>query len=204
MVFFYLGINLVFPSFGTDKQVDTCRSVRESDGNCTPSSAQILREKEPGLKKFVLVPIALLVLLLMTSLSCFALAEAEECNSIPWGDPLTTVEQLSFSHAAGGIKYYTVNKVEACGIAMIEDTRVTYGFSKGKLYTTIVEIDKAKDIKNVISILMDSYGLPNHKKEDGWDIYRWENDDLKIKLKSQYSTDRIKIGTYYKPLTPKE
>ena len=151
------------------------------------------------MKKIAIVPVALFFFLLMTAPSI-----AEECNTIPWGESLTTVEQLSFSHTAGGIKYYTVNKVEACGISKIEDTRVTYGFSKGKLYTTIVEIDKAKDVKNIISILMDSYGLPNHKKEGGWEIYRWENDDLKIKLKSQYSTDRIKIGMYYKLLSPEK
>jgi hypothetical protein len=156
------------------------------------------------LKKSVLFPIVFMVLLLVSFISTSSMAEVEKCNSIPWGEALTTVEQLTYSHTSGGIKYYTVNKVEACGVSKIEDTRVTYGFSKGKLYTTIVEIDKAKDVKNVISILMDSYGLPNHKKDGGWDIYRWETDDLKIKLKSQYSTDRIKIGMYYKPLSPEK
>ncbi len=151
------------------------------------------------MKKISIIPAVLLLLLLTASM-----VMAEDCNAIPWGEPLKAVEQLTFSHTAGGVKYYKVNKVEACGVAKVEDTRVTYGFLDGKLYTTIVEIDKAKDVKKVISILMDSYGLPDHKKSDGWDIYRWENEDLKIKLKSQYSTDRIKIGMYYKPLIPKE
>jgi len=151
------------------------------------------------LKKIVIAPVILLILL-----STVFVAMAEDCNVIPWGESLTAVEQITFSRSAGGVTYYTVNKVQACGVSKIEDTRVTYGFREGKLYTTIVEIDKAKDVKNVISILMDSYGLPDHKKSDGWDVYRWENDELKIKLKSQYSSDRIKIGMYYKPLIPKE
>ncbi|MBI9081258.1 MAG: hypothetical protein JEY79_16145 [Pseudodesulfovibrio sp.] len=158
-----------------------------------------IERKESGLKKIVIVPVVLLILL-----STVCVSMAEECNATPWGEPLSAIEQVTFASSAGGVTYYTVNKVQACGISKIEDTRVTYGFREGKLYTTIVEIDKAKDVKNVISILMDSYGLPDHKKSDGWDIYRWETDDLKIKLKSQYSTDRIKIGTYYKPLAPKE
>ncbi|MDC0336533.1 hypothetical protein OAN24_06550 [Pseudodesulfovibrio sp.] len=153
------------------------------------------------MKKYGIVLVGVVMSLMLASV---AMAESKKCNAIPWGEALTAVEQIEFSHAAGDIRYYTVTKVEACGIAKIEDTRVTYGFRENKLFTTIVEIEKAKDIKKVISILMDEYGLPDHKKDEGWDVYKWETDTLKIKLKSQYSTDRIKIGMYYKPLIPKE
>ncbi|MCJ2164348.1 MULTISPECIES: hypothetical protein [unclassified Pseudodesulfovibrio] len=129
---------------------------------------------------------------------------AEECKAIPWGAPISAVEEITFSHLAGGVKFYTVTKVEPCGIFKVQGAHVSYGFREGKLFTTLVEIDKAKDVKKVVSLLMDSYGLPDHKKSDGWDEYRWETEDLRIKLKSQYSTDRIKIGMYYKPLIPKE
>lgn len=141
-------------------------------------------------------------LLLFLATASVAWAASKDCNAIPWGESLSAVEQLEFVRAVKDIRYYKVNKVEACGIARIEDTRVTYGFRNNKLYATIVEIDKAKDVKKVISLLIDEYGLPDTKQNDGWDIYRWENDDLKIKLKSQYTTDRIKIGMYYKPLAP--
>lgn len=153
------------------------------------------------MKKYVLALVALMSVLMLSSV---AMAETKKCNAIPWGDPISAVEEITFSHAAGDIRYYTVNKVEACGISQIEDTRVTYGFRDNKLYVTLVEIEKARDVKKVISILMDEYGLPDSKKDQGWDIYKWENDLLKIKLKSQYTTDRIKIGMYYKPLIPKE
>jgi len=152
------------------------------------------------LKKIILTLIAVAVMLTAASVA----GAAEKCNAIPWGEPISAVESLTFSHVAGGVKYYKVDKVEACGVSKVEDTRVTYGFREGGLYTTIVEIDKAKDVKNVIAILMDEYGLPDHKESDGWDVYQWDNDTLKIKLKSQFSTDRIKIGMYYKPLIPKE
>jgi hypothetical protein len=158
-------------------------------------------KKETGLRKILCAPLVLMFLLLAVSA---VHAQSEKCNAIPWGEPLSALEQLEFSHAADGIRYYRVTKVEACGISKIEDTRVTYGFRDNGLYTTIVEIDKARDVKDVIAILMDEYGLPDHKKVEGWDIYQWENDLLKIKLKSQYLTDRIKIGMYYKPLMPKE
>lgn len=150
------------------------------------------------LKKFVFWVAVPCLVLLLASIVC---AESEKCNAIPWGDHLTAVEEIQFSHTADGVSYYTVTKVEACGISKIEDTRVTYGFRDNRLYTTIIEIDKANDVARVVSLLMDEYGLPEHKKVDGWDIYKWSNDLLKIKLKSQYSTDRIKIGMYYKPLT---
>lgn len=153
------------------------------------------------MKKYFLACFALMLVLMMTSA---VMAESKECNAIPWGEPLSAVEEITYSHTAGDIRYYTVNKVEACGIAKIEDTRVTYGFRENKLYATFVEIEKAKDVKKVISILMDQYGLPDSKKDEGWDVYKWETDTLKVKLKSQYTTDRIKIGMYYKPLIPKE
>ena len=128
----------------------------------------------------------------------------EDCKSIPWGAPISAVEEITFSHSAGGVKYYKVTKVEPCGIFQIQGANVTYGFRQGRLSTVHVEIAKAQDVKTVVSTLMDSYGLPDHKKSDGWDEYRWETEELKIKLKSQFTTDRIKIGLYYKPLIPKE
>lgn len=149
------------------------------------------------LKKNFMAFVALMLVLMMSSV---AMAGSRDCNAIPWGEALSAVEEITYSHAADGIRYYTVNKVEACGIAKIEDTRVTYGFRDNKLFATFVEIEKAKDVKQVISILMDEYGLPDSKKDQGWEIYKWENKLLKIKLKSQYTTDRIKIGMYYKPL----
>ncbi len=153
------------------------------------------------MKKYTLICVALMMTLMLAAV---AMAQGKECNAIPWGEQLTAVEQIEYSHTADGIRYYKVTKVEACGISKIEDTRVTYGFRENKLFTTIVEIEKAKDLKKVISIVMDKYGLPDHKKDQGWDIYKWDTETLKIKLKSQYSTDRIKIGMYYKPLIPKE
>ncbi|WP_394699786.1 hypothetical protein [uncultured Pseudodesulfovibrio sp.] len=128
----------------------------------------------------------------------------EECGSIPWGAAISAVEAITYSHTIAGVKYYKVTKTEPCGVFNIQGANVTYGFLDGKLYTVLVEIAKAQDVKQVVATLMDSYGLPDHKQSDGWDEYRWETDDLKIKLKSQFATDRIKIGMYYKPLIPKE
>ncbi|MUM77863.1 hypothetical protein GKC30_09475 [Pseudodesulfovibrio sp. F-1] len=154
-----------------------------------------------ALKNAVCAPLILLILLLAAP---GAAAQGGECNAIPWGEPLSAVELIEFSHVGDGVHYYRVTKVEACGLSKIEDTRVTYGFKNNRLYTTIVEIDKARDVGDVIALLMDEYGLPDHKKHGGWDIYQWDNDTLRIKLKSQYTTDRIKIGMYYKPLMDRE
>ncbi|MEF2229814.1 MAG: hypothetical protein V3571_02715, partial [Pseudodesulfovibrio sp.] len=82
-------------------------------------------------------------------------AQSKQCNAIPWGEPISAVEQIEYSHTAGGIRYYKVTKVEACGVSKIEDTRVTYAFRENRLYATIIEIDKAKDVKRVITLLMD-------------------------------------------------
>jgi hypothetical protein len=131
-------------------------------------------------------------------------AAVEGCNAIPWGAPISAVEQITYSHTVAGVKYYRVTKTEPCGVFDIQGANVTYGFREGKLYTVLVEIAEARDVKQVVATLMDSYGLPDHKQSDGWDEYRWETDDLKVKLKSQFATDRIKIGMYYKPLIPGE
>lgn len=175
--------------------VDMAMTVRESAIDSEPS----VFLGGVVFKKSICSIVALGIILMLASVVC---AESEKCNAIPWGDHLTTVEKIQFSHTADGVSYYTVTKVEACGISKIEDTRVTYGFRDNRLYATIIEIDKANDVARVVSLLMDEYGLPEHKKDSGWDIYKWSNDTLKIKLKSQYSTDRIKIGMYYKPLAP--
>ncbi|MEZ7196987.1 hypothetical protein [Pseudodesulfovibrio karagichevae] len=169
--------------------------------------------KEPALKTRLLIPVLMLSMILASAV--FALAAETEsaapaqpavegCGSIPWGAPVSSVEEITYSHTVAGVKYYKVTKTEPCGVFNVDGANVTYGFRLGKLYTVLVEIAKAQDVKQVVATLMDSYGLPDHKQSDGWDEYRWETDDLKVKLKSQFATDRIKIGMYYKPLIPQE
>lgn len=146
-----------------------------------------------------------LILAALLTLCVAATAYAgTECNAEPWGQPIAAVEQITFDRMAGSVKYYKVTKVEPCGIFAIENADVTYAFTDGKLYASIVEINQARNIKKVVALLMEKYGLPDHKVDSGWDVYRWETDELKIKVKSQYSSDRIKIGTYYKPLIPQD
>jgi hypothetical protein len=166
--------------------------------------------KEPVLKTRILIPALMLTLILATAaVAATAPADSaqpavEACGSIPWGAAISTVEEITYSHTVAGVKYYKVTKTEPCGVFNIQGANVTYGFREGKLYTVLVEIAKAQDVKQVVATLMDSYGLPDHKQSDGWDEYRWETDDLKVKLKSQFATDRIKIGMYYNPLIPQE
>jgi|GEM_PF-2084840 len=166
--------------------------------------------KETDLKTRILIP-ALMLTLILASAAVAATAPAEsappaveECGAIPWGDPISKVEKITYSHTVAGVKYYKVTKTEPCGVFDVQGANVTYGFLQGRLYTVLVEIAEAQDVKQVVATLMDSYGLPDHKQSDGWDEYRWETDTLKVKLKSQFSTDRIKIGMYYKPLIPRK
>ncbi len=159
--------------------------------------------KELNLKIRILIPALMLILCLAAAASAAESAPSSpegECSAIPWGAPISAVEEITYSHTVAGVRFYTVKKTEPCWIFQIQGANVTYGFSRGKLYSVLVEVDKAQDVKQVVATLMDSYGLPDHKQSDGWDEYRWETDDLKIKLKSQFATDRIKIGMYYKPL----
>lgn len=163
--------------------------------------------KELTLKIRLLIPALMLALCLAVPAPAAESAPStavETCGAIPWGAAISAVEEITYSHTVAGVRYYTVKKTEPCGIFEIQGANVTYGFRRGKLYTVLVEIDKAQDVKQVVATLMDSYGLPDHKQSDGWDEYRWETDDLKIKLKSQFATDRIKIGMYYKPLMDKD
>ncbi|XXJ18499.1 hypothetical protein ACR42D_02900 [Desulfovibrio caledoniensis] len=162
------------------------------------------------MKTRILIPALMLTLILASAAGAATAPEAsappavEECKAIPWGAAISAVEEITYSHTVAGVKYYKVIKAEPCGVFNVQGANVTYGFLEGRLYTVLVEIAKAQDVKQVVATLMDSYGLPDHKQSDGWDEYRWETDDLKVKLKSQFATDRIKIGMYYKPLIPKE
>jgi len=122
------------------------------------------------------------------------------CTTIPWGEKLSAVQNLTYSGTASGILYYTVTRVETCGLSRLEGSRVTYGFRHERLYSTLVEIDRTDDLRKIVSLFVETYGLPETRLEDGWDVSLWENDDLRIKLKSQYATGRVKIGMYYKPL----
>lgn len=152
--------------------------------------------KEGRVKRHFVIPI-LLVLCLAGSTVL-----AGEDASIPWGEPVSVLDGHEFSHNSGDIRFYRVNETCPCPVARLEKTEVTYGYRDNKLAVRLVEIRKARDFRKVLGVLTETYGIPSYKEEEGWENYRWETDDLKVKLKSQRISGRMKIGMYYKPLLP--
>ncbi len=140
----------------------------------------------------------LLCIVFVILMGCAAFAF--EGHDIPWGDDISAFGDLTFSHEAGGIKYYNVNGEKVCDITKISAAKITYGFKGDKLYARIVNIGNAPDLDKLHNHFTDSFGRPELVKEEGWTIKKWTQDDVKIKLKENDEETLHKFGMYYLPL----
>lgn len=137
--------------------------------------------------------------LFILSICCVAYA-ADGHESIPWGENISTFKGLTFSHEAGGVKYYTVKGEKVCDITKIAAAKVTYGFKGDKLYARIVNILDSSDLTKLHEHFTDSFGKSAMVEQDGWEIHKWTKGDVKIKLKEDEDETVHKLGMYYLPL----
>ena len=150
---------------------------------------------------------------LVLGLFCFGLMTApcsaggldEGFSGIRWGTPIEEIESLQSVGSKGKVDYYVhSNAVHEYGGIRIP--HVLYGFHGGRLFAAFAHIDTIEVFAQMRSQLQADYGIPvvKYQSESGQPTeYRWKKGELKLKLKVQRWSRKMKLGIYYTPISKK-
>jgi hypothetical protein len=147
----------------------------------------------------------LLVLLCvgLTAAPCLAQGLQEGFSGIRWGTPIEELKQLQPVGSKGTVEYY-LNPSVVHQFGDIEIPHVVYGFHGGRFFVAYAHIDTLEVFAQMKSQLQADYGIPMVKylSESGEPSeYRWKKGQLKLKLKVQKYTQKMKLGIYYTPIS---
>jgi hypothetical protein len=134
---------------------------------------------------------------------CLAQGLQEGFSGIRWATPIEELKQLQPAGSKGSVEYYlNPNVVHQFGD--IEIPHVVYGFHDGRFFVAYAHIDTLEVFAQMKSKLQADYGIPMVKylSESGEPSeYRWKKGQLKLKLKVQKYTRKMKLGIYYTPIS---
>jgi len=133
----------------------------------------------------------------------FAQGLQEGFSGIRWGTPIDDLKQLQPVGSKDAVDYY-VNPTVIHKFAGIEIPHVVFGFHDGRFFVAYAHIDTLEVFAQMKSQLQADYGIPlvKYLSESGEPSeYRWKKDPLKLKLKVQKYTRKMKLGIYYTPIS---
>ncbi|MGD9210025.1 MAG: hypothetical protein PVI90_04585 [Desulfobacteraceae bacterium] len=119
---------------------------------------------------------------------------------ISWGTKTNTLSDLKKIAGTLNVIYYTrtENPYEIYGENL---GRVIYGFYRGRLFSALLDIAGKEKFERTLNGLVDEFGSPDVQYRVGHDIYTWEIEKVKIKLK-HFDIQKIhKLFFYYTPLS---
>jgi hypothetical protein len=123
-------------------------------------------------------------------------------SGIAWATPIDQLPDLVQVGENKKLRYY-VNPGVVHTIDDIEVPGLIYGFYTGRLYAVFARIDTLEVFARMRSRLQEQFGLPRVKYGAQGEpaVYRWKKNDLKIKLKVNERTGKMKLGLYHVPLS---
>lgn len=149
-----------------------------------------------------LIPVVLLCLGL-AAVPCNAQGLQEGFSGIRWGTAIEDLKQLQPVGSKNAVRYY-VNPNRVHKFGGVEIPHVVYGFHGGRFFVAYAHIDTLEVFAQMKSQLQTEYGIPMVKylSESGEPSeYRWKKGHLKLKLKVQKYTRKMKLGIYYTPIS---
>ena len=142
------------------------------------------------------------VFLLQTPLWAANLTEG--FSGIKWGTSVETLGHFKEISSHGEIGYY-VNPDVLHTIGGFEVPQVIYGFFAERFFAVYAQIDSLEVYARIKNDLQSHYGIPKvvYGSTGQPEVYRWKSGQIKIKLKTDVSLRKIKVGIYYTPLSDK-
>jgi hypothetical protein len=149
-----------------------------------------------------LIVLAAVTILLPSPLWAAHLTEG--FSGIKWGTPIETLSHFKKVGSRGEIAYY-VNPDVLHTIGDVEVPQVIYGFFAERLFAVYAQIDSLAVYARIKNEFQSHYGMPKvvYGSTGQPEIYRWKSGQIKIKLKTDDSLRKIKVGIYYTPLSDK-
>jgi hypothetical protein len=148
--------------------------------------------------------LTLLWLLVIAGPTVHAAALPSGIHGMAWGGHVDNYPHLAKVRAAGDASYYVDRKM-VYRTAGQPVSAVIYGFYRDQLFAAYIKLRSPNQAYYLEKHFSAEYGPAKVTTADGGGqtVYRWEEGDLKVKLKIQDAVNVIKLGIYYQPLANK-
>ena len=123
-------------------------------------------------------------------------------HGMAWASPITDHDHLTRVRTAGPASYY-VNRNMTYQAANQPVPGVVYGFFQDRLFAVYIKLRSPNQAYYLEKHFRTAYGPAKVTGGRSGEptVYRWKDDELKVKLKVNESNREIKLGIYYQPLS---
>ena len=124
-------------------------------------------------------------------------------SGIKWGTDIASLTDFQKVGSKDKVDYYIKPGVVHT-FDNIDIPLVTYGFYEGRFFSVFAHIDTMEVFAQMKYYIQERYGIPviKYTSETGEpSTYRWKKEKLKIKLKVQKYTGKMKLAIYYTPIS---
>jgi hypothetical protein len=145
--------------------------------------------------------LALIWFITLTGPPAHAAALQSGIHGMAWGSRAGDYPRLEKIREEGDASYY-VDRQMAYRTAGQPVSGLIYGFYRDRLFAAYIKLRSPNQAYYLEKHFSADYG-PAKVTAAGsgaQTVYRWENGDLKIKLKVNEPSEEIKLGIYYQPL----
>jgi hypothetical protein len=123
---------------------------------------------------------------------------------IQWASPAVHQEGLTRLYGRENVDYYIQPNIVHT-IHEIQVPNVVYGFYKDQFFAVYIKLESEEVFGEFRNYLKSQYGNPDKSfsMKTGETVYKWNQGEVKIKLKTNEKNYRMKLGFYYLPLSQK-
>ena len=120
---------------------------------------------------------------------------------INWGAQISELTGFSKVSQQGDVSYYG-NPRKSYTVFGLDTANVIFGFYKDKFFAAYIGVDSIKTFSRAKDHLTQKFGSPVTilKTQNQQTIYRWNHENIKIKLKLSEKEGKMKLAFYYGPL----
>lgn len=146
--------------------------------------------------------LALLWMVVLFSAPVHAAGLQDGIHGMVWGGHAGDYPRLEKAREAGGASYYVDRQMSYHAVGQ-PVSAVIYGFFRGQLFAAYIKLSSPNQAYYLEKHFNTDYGPAKVTTvgSGAQTIYRWEDGDLKIKLKNNEAGGEIKLGIYYQPLS---
>lgn len=121
-----------------------------------------------------------------------------------WGQQLTDLAHYKKVWAKGNVSFYA-NAGERYTLYGIEIPQVVYGFSDERFFAVYATLASPELFARLKRSLSDKYGDPatTFSTKSAQKVFKWKTGKIKIKLKQNQETGKMKLALYYTPISRK-
>lgn len=125
-------------------------------------------------------------------------------GGIPWGEAPERLPGLQKVGTKESVDYY-VDPGKQFTLEDAQIREVVYGFYEDRFFAAYLKIEALEVFQQLKQKIQSRYGAPlvRYAVDGQPAVYRWKEQDLKIKLKVDHAGRNMKLGLYYVPLTDK-